>query len=68
MAAGRAHSVILTDEGILTLGNNSYGQCGRKIIPDEDYVMSNYIHHIPNLEGKNIVDVECGQDHRYGLN
>lgn len=68
LAAGRAHSIVLTDEGIFTLGNNSYGQCGRKAIPNEDYTMSNYIHHIPKLEGKSIVDIECGQDHRYSLN
>lgn len=68
LAAARAHSIVLTDEGIFTFGNNSYGQCGRKIIPDEDYSMSNYIHHIPTLDGKQIVDIECGQDHRYTLN
>ncbi|XP_018573129.1 RCC1-like G exchanging factor-like protein isoform X2 [Anoplophora glabripennis] len=67
LAAGRAHSVVLTDEGIFTLGNNSYGQCGRKVIPNEDYSMSNYIHHISKLEGKNIVDIECGQDHSLAL-
>ncbi|CAH1986118.1 unnamed protein product [Acanthoscelides obtectus] len=63
ISAGRAHSVILTDEGIFTLGNNAYGQCGRKIIPDENYAISNYIHHIQDIEGERIVDVECGQDH-----
>lgn len=64
VSAGRAHSIILTDEGIFTLGNNAYGQCGRKVIPEENYIMSNYINHIPNVDGKAIKDVECGQDHR----
>ncbi|VEN64728.1 unnamed protein product [Callosobruchus maculatus] len=63
VSAGRAHLAILTDEGLFTLGNNAYGQCGRKIIPEENYTMSNYIHHISDVEGENIIDVECGQDH-----
>ncbi|KAJ8913643.1 hypothetical protein NQ315_007360 [Exocentrus adspersus] len=67
LAAGRAHSIVLTSEGIFTFGNNSYGQCGRNIISDEDYIMSNYIQHITNLDGKNIVDIECGQDHSLAL-
>merc|ERR1719334_1486108 len=30
LAAGRAHTLILTSRGdVLTLGNNCYGQCGR---------------------------------------
>lgn len=64
LAAGRAHLLILTDEGVFALGNNSFGQCGREIIPDENYIMSNYIKHIEKLDGKKIVDIECGQDHR----
>ncbi|CAG9855374.1 unnamed protein product [Phyllotreta striolata] len=63
LAAGRAHLLVLTDEGLFTLGNNSFGQCGRRVVPDENYGMSNYIHHIENIDGKKIVDVECGQDH-----
>lgn len=56
--------LVLTDEGVFTLGNNAFGQCGRKIIPDENYMMSNFINHIESLEGKKIVNIECGQDHR----
>ncbi|KAF7279900.1 hypothetical protein GWI33_006605 [Rhynchophorus ferrugineus] len=63
IAAGRAHSVVLTDEGVFTMGNNSYGQCGRKIIENEDYIRSNTIHHIQNINNKEIIDIECGQDH-----
>lgn len=67
LSGGRAHLLILTDEGIFALGNNAFGQCGRKIIPDENYIVSNFINHIENLEGNKIVDIECGQDHRYVL-
>ncbi|CAG9771794.1 unnamed protein product [Ceutorhynchus assimilis] len=63
LAAGRAHLLVLTDEGVFLLGNNAYGQCGRKIIPNEDYIKSNVINHLDKIDGKNIVDVECGQDH-----
>lgn len=64
LAAGRAHLLVLTEEGLFLLGNNGYGQCGRRIIPDEDYAMSNYIKHIKKLDQKKIVDIHCGQDHR----
>lgn len=63
IAAGRAHMLVLTDEGVFLLGNNAYGQCGRKIIADEDYRRC-FINHIENVDGKVIVDIECGQDHR----
>lgn len=63
LSAGRAHMVALTDEGLFLLGNNAYGQCGRQIVKDEDYSKSNLINHVKNIEGKAIVDVECGQDH-----
>lgn len=61
--AGRAHLAVLTNEGLYLLGNNSYGQCARQIIPDEDYSGNKYVHYIPNLDNENIVDVICGQDH-----
>ncbi|KAK4877658.1 hypothetical protein RN001_010164 [Aquatica leii] len=60
---GRAHSLVLTNEGVYLLGNNIYGQCGRQIIPDESYQMSRYIHHIEKVDGKEIKDIACGQDH-----
>lgn len=65
LAAGRAHTLILTDkEGVYTLGNNAYGQCGRRINPQEEYRGSMLSHNIPSLNKENIVSVCCGQDHR----
>ncbi|ENN74303.1 hypothetical protein YQE_09274, partial [Dendroctonus ponderosae] len=63
LAAGRAHLLVLTSEGLFLLGNNAYGQCGRKIVPNEDYSRSNLVHHLSTMYGKRIVDVACGQDH-----
>ncbi|XP_011501602.1 PREDICTED: Williams-Beuren syndrome chromosomal region 16 protein homolog [Ceratosolen solmsi marchali] len=63
LAAGRAHLLILTDEGLFTLGNNGYGQCGRPIIGNENYVKSKVVHCIPNVEGAKITAVTAGQDH-----
>ncbi|KAF3429099.1 hypothetical protein E2986_06589 [Frieseomelitta varia] len=63
MAAGRAHLLVLTDEGLFTLGNNAYGQCGRPIIPEENYEKSRIIHHIPNIKEKKVKAVTAGQDH-----
>lgn len=65
MAAGRAHLLILTTEGLFTLGNNAYGQCGRPIIMNEDFEKSLVVHHIPNVKGHKITAVTAGQDHRY---
>lgn len=66
LSAGRAHLLVLTDkEGVFALGDNSYGQCGRKIIKDEDYFKSAYVHNIRRLNGENIKSIQCGQDHRY---
>lgn len=64
LSAGRAHTVILTDnEGAYTLGNNAYGQCGRKINPNEEYKGSMVTHNIKRLGKETITDVCCGQDH-----
>lgn len=66
VAAGRAHTVVLTDkQGVFTFGNNAYGQCGRRVVADEKYSGSSVRHHIPNLDGTSISTVQCGQDHRY---
>ncbi|KAJ3642788.1 hypothetical protein Zmor_025543 [Zophobas morio] len=67
ISAGRAHLAVLTDEGLFLLGNNSYGQCGRKIIQDENYFMSNYINHVRHIDGQTIKDIECGQDHTLAI-
>lgn len=64
LAAGRAHSLILTSEGVFTLGNNGYGQCGRPVIENEDYARSRAVHCIPNVKGELITGVFAGQDHR----
>ncbi|XP_063616327.1 RCC1-like G exchanging factor-like protein [Cydia splendana] len=64
LAAGRAHTVILTDtEGAYTLGNNAYGQCGRKINSHEEYKGSMVTYNIRSLGKERITNVSCGQDH-----
>ncbi|XP_050669740.1 RCC1-like G exchanging factor-like protein isoform X1 [Leptidea sinapis] len=64
LAAGRAHTLILTDnEGVYTIGNNAYGQCGRKINPKEEYRGSMVSHNIKTLGRESIIDVCAGQDH-----
>lgn len=65
-AAGRAHLLALSETGVVySLGNNSYGQCGRKVIENENYLGNQTVHRIENLaEDDKIVSVECGQDHR----
>ncbi|GBP51740.1 RCC1-like G exchanging factor-like protein [Eumeta japonica] len=64
VAAGRAHTIILTDnEGIYTLGNNAYGQCGRRINVKEEYKGSMVVHNIKKLGSEQIIDICCGQDH-----
>ncbi|CAD6998943.1 unnamed protein product [Ceratitis capitata] len=68
MSAGRAHLVVVTQNGtIFSMGNNSYGQCGRAIIENEDYRGSALIHRIYEKEicggNDDIVSVVCGQDH-----
>lgn len=65
IAAGRAHLLVLTNEGLFTLGNNAYGQCGRPIILNEKFEKSRVVYHIPNIKEKKIKAVTAGQDHRY---
>ncbi|KAM9788931.1 RCC1-like G exchanging factor-like protein [Neosynchiropus ocellatus] len=63
VSCGRAHSLVLTDnEGVFSLGNNSYGQCGRTIVEDEVYSGSHMIHQVKGISSK-VVQVSCGQDH-----
>uniref|UniRef100_A0A4W3J5U2 RCC1 like n=1 Tax=Callorhinchus milii TaxID=7868 RepID=A0A4W3J5U2_CALMI len=63
VACGRAHSLVLTDhEGVFSLGNNAYGQCGRNMVDGEIYSGSHIIHRIEGIDGK-VVEVSCGQDH-----
>lgn len=67
VSAGRAHSVALSDAGIIyTLGNNAYGQCARPIVEDERYGESLMIHRIDGNQIEQDNEVEntvCGQDH-----
>lgn len=63
LSAGRAHLLVLTNEGLFTFGNNAYGQCGRDIITNEKYNGSQYVHKIAEIDHRRIVDVKAGQDH-----
>ncbi|KAF7244259.1 RCC1-like G exchanging factor-like protein [Varanus komodoensis] len=63
VSCGRAHSLVLTDaEGVFSMGNNSYGQCGRKVIEGEIYSESQLINRLQGFEDR-VVQVACGQDH-----
>lgn len=67
VSAGRAHSVALSESGIIyTLGNNAYGQCARPIVEDEKYGESLMIHRIDGKkieENNEVTSTVCGQDH-----
>ena len=64
---GQSHTIVLTNLGeIFSLGSNAYGQCGRPVIEDEDYLNSKVIYSvkIPELESDDeIIDLECGINH-----
>ncbi|XP_054511685.2 RCC1-like G exchanging factor-like protein isoform X4 [Pan troglodytes] len=63
VSCGRAHSLVLTDrEGVFSMGNNSYGQCGRKVVENEIYSESHRVHRMQDFDGQ-VVQVACGQDH-----
>jgi len=63
MACGRAHSVIVTgSQGVLTLGNNAYGQCGRAIVEGEVFSQNQNVNKLKDLP-QDIIQVVCGQDH-----
>ncbi|KAK0142562.1 RCC1-like G exchanging factor-like protein [Merluccius polli] len=62
VACGRAHSLVLTEEGVFSMGNNAYGQCGRTIVEDEVYSGSHIIYKIEGFDSK-VIQVACGQDH-----
>jgi len=63
VGCGRAHTVVITDkEGVFSLGNNSYGQCG---VPSDLNAKEFSILKVHKIEGidENIKEVVCGQDH-----
>nr|XP_025873247.1 RCC1-like G exchanging factor-like protein isoform X1 [Vulpes vulpes]XP_025873248.1 RCC1-like G exchanging factor-like protein isoform X1 [Vulpes vulpes]XP_025873249.1 RCC1-like G exchanging factor-like protein isoform X1 [Vulpes vulpes]XP_025873250.1 RCC1-like G exchanging factor-like protein isoform X1 [Vulpes vulpes]XP_025873251.1 RCC1-like G exchanging factor-like protein isoform X1 [Vulpes vulpes]XP_025873252.1 RCC1-like G exchanging factor-like protein isoform X1 [Vulpes vulpes]XP_02 len=63
VSCGRAHSLILTDcEGVFSMGNNAYGQCGRNVVENEIYSESHKVHRMQDFDGQ-VVQVVCGQDH-----
>jgi len=65
VSAGRVHSLILTSSGrVFSMGNNGYGQCGRPIIENEDYIKVQEVH---LLEMEGISKIACGQDHSFFL-
>ncbi|KPP79351.1 hypothetical protein Z043_101070 [Scleropages formosus] len=47
---------------LFSLGNNAYGQCGRKIVEEEIYSGSHVIHKIEGFDSP-VTQVACGQDH-----
>uniref|UniRef100_A0A2P2HZK5 Williams-Beuren syndrome chromosomal region 16 protein homolog n=1 Tax=Hirondellea gigas TaxID=1518452 RepID=A0A2P2HZK5_9CRUS len=62
VACGRAHSLALTKTGsVFTLGNNSYGQCGRPVIAKEDYSAQAIVTRL-QAEQQPVTQIECGQD------
>lgn len=64
VAAGRAHSVVVTDaEGVFTFGNNSFGQCGRRIVHNEDYTAFRDPWRLRILDEQRVVEAVCGYDH-----
>lgn len=66
VACGRSHSVLVdADQQVFTLGDNSFGQCGRKIKEDEEYFGSQVITSLNDVLPRSISQVVCGQDHTF---
>ncbi|XP_014666204.1 PREDICTED: Williams-Beuren syndrome chromosomal region 16 protein homolog isoform X2 [Priapulus caudatus] len=67
VACGRAHTVVLTDqEGVMSLGNNAFGQCGRSVVKDEKYSSNRIISKVKGLPS-NVSSVVCGKDSTFFL-
>uniref|UniRef100_A0A673J8N9 Williams-Beuren syndrome chromosomal region 16 protein-like n=1 Tax=Sinocyclocheilus rhinocerous TaxID=307959 RepID=A0A673J8N9_9TELE len=67
VSCGRAHSLVLTDsEGVFSMGNNAYGQCGRKIVEDEVFRFSHSICPAPLVLGS-VYACGWGADGQTGL-
>ena len=68
ITCGRVHSVVLTNLGIITFGNNSYGQCARPIVENEEYfgnqsVIQSVSKYLELDSDDQIISVKAGQDH-----
>lgn len=65
VGCGRSHTLCLSEEGaVYSLGNNSFGQCGRAIVEDEEYFGSKRVQKIESLP-EDIDQVVCGQDNSF---
>lgn len=67
VAAGRAHAVALSESDVLfTLGNNSFGQCGRQIVEEEAFHSSQLVHRVDAKtifgDDDKVKDIVCGLD------
>ena len=52
IAAGRGHSVVsVQNEGLMTFGDNSVGQCGRPIVERETFLGSRFVHRLSHFIG-----------------
>lgn len=64
---GQAHTLALTKSGhVFSLGSNAFGQCGRPVVPNEDYIRSQIIHPVKVkglLKDDSIINIECGINH-----
>lgn len=68
VAAGRAHSIALSEAGILyLLGNNAFGQCARPICENEDYSANETVNRVDPKDfigtDDAVKDILCGLDH-----
>lgn len=68
LTCGRVHSMVLTNLGIFSFGSNSYGQCGRPIIDDEEYfgnraVIQNVSKYLDIDSNDSVISIKAGQDH-----
>lgn len=69
ITCGRVHSIVLTNLGIFSFGGNSYGQCARPIVEDEEYFGNKSV--IQNVSkfleidstDDSVISVKAGQDH-----
>lgn len=67
VSCGRSHSLLMNRDGdIFSLGNNSFGQCARPIVEDENYFGSKTVTKMESLPS-NIEQILCGQDHSFFL-